>query len=176
MVGDGAPSAHTDGAPSTAAHDADPYAHARRLGGRAARGLILVLAVLFVGSSAWQLVRAIFVEGGATAPAYVLDPTCASGVHRLVVALDRAADRTVSAAARAMRPDEGVAMFRRELSPEWDTADVVERTCASSQGGEDAWAALQRLRSAEEQLARQSRTELAPLRHDLAAHLPADLR
>jgi hypothetical protein len=184
MAGDSVPSAEADRGPGAAgAHDpADPVANAvanaQRLGRRAAHGLILVVAVVFIGSSAWQIVHAIFVESAAASAPPALDPGCANGVRRLVGALDRAADHAVSSAEQpaTTRPEDVVALFRHQLSPEWDGAGDVERRCAASAAGADAWAALQRLRSAQEQLARQSRAELAPLRHDLAAHLPAELR
>ena len=42
--------------------------------------------------------------------------------------------------------------------------------------GRDAWAALERLRSAQEQLAREGSAVLRPLRRELGAHLTPDLR
>jgi hypothetical protein len=158
----------------------DRYSRARRTGKRAAHALILVVAVLFIGSSTWQLVQAVFLGNGG-AQARPLDPICADGLRRLSSALDRAAALVVAAPSPPAGPpaDDAVALFRRDLSPEWDGARAVEETCAASVNGEDAWATLTRLRSAHEQLARRGHAELAPFRHDLAAHLahlPVDLR
>src|SRR5262245_50036077 len=69
----------------------DRHARARRAGRRAAHALILLVAVLFVGSSAWQLVRAVFLGDAGAQAAGPLDPTCADGLRRLSSALDRAA-------------------------------------------------------------------------------------
>jgi hypothetical protein len=176
MVGDEA-SPPANGS-SREKRDDEGYAHARRRGKRAAHGLILVVSVLFIGTSAWQLVRAVFLGDAGATESNALDPACADGLHRLTAALDRASGPIVVSASQApaARPADVATRFRHELSPEWDVAGDVEKTCTASSAGADAWAVLARLRSAEEQLARQSRAELAPLRHDLAAHLPVELR
>ena len=70
----------------------------------------------------------------------------------------------------------GDADFSARLRPEWEEKDAVQRACSQSNQGLDAWAALARLRSAEEQLAPDGRGLLAPLRRDVREHLPADLR
>jgi hypothetical protein len=159
--------------------DAPPFGLARRRGKQAAHAFVLALAVAFVGSSALQLVRAIFFgsAGGSTA-ALRLDPECSDGVRRLVRALDRAnAAVAASSVARhgSVGTEDVAALFHGALSPEWDGAAAVEKRCAA-RGGEGAWTALERLRSAEEQLARRTASDLAPLRDELAAHLGADLR
>jgi hypothetical protein len=166
----------TAGSTRDEAAGGDPFAHARRLGRRAAHGLILVVAVLFIGASTSQLVRAIF--GGVAIPPPALDPSCAVGLRRLAMALDRAASTSIPAAQESVAspPDDPVAVFRLALAPEWDGADAIQRICTSSAGGADAWAALERLRSAQEQLTRRTRADLAPLREDLTAHFPTELR
>ncbi len=156
-------------------------ARARRRGARAAHGAIFVVAVLFIGSSTWQIVRAVFPElglAGGDAPLEGPDRrACAAGLRDLASALDRAASGVVVVTSPGQSaPEESAAAFQRGLSPEWNTAPEIERRCAATPDGEDAWAALERLRSAEEQLTRRSRAELGPLRRDLAAHLPSDLR
>ena len=70
----------------------------------------------------------------------------------------------------------GSASFAARLEPEWASAGSIEQACGQSSEGIDAWAALARLRSAEEQLAPRATAELEPLRRDVDAHLPADLR
>ena len=148
---------------------------ARMRGRRAAHGVVLVTAVLFIGSSTWQIVRALFAENHDSILVSPEQRACAVGLRELASALDRAASLVV-ASSYEDGANEAVAAFRRGLSPEWNTAVSVQRTCASSPEGVDAWAALERLRSAEEQLTRQSRAELGPIRRDLTAHLPSDLR
>ena len=69
----------------------------------------------------------------------------------------------------------GSAAFERRLDPEWSDRETIEAACSESSEGLDAWAALARLRSAEEQLAPRTE-ELGNLRRDVVAHLPADLR
>jgi hypothetical protein len=69
-----------------------------------------------------------------------------------------------------------MAALRPGLSPEWDRADEVRAACDAARGGPSAWAALERLRVAEEQSGRLGREELSSVRSDVAAHLPADLR
>lgn len=154
----------------------DPaLARARLRGKRAALAAVIVVAVLFIGSSAWQIVSALFFDGHGGVLVTPEQRACAVGVRDLAAALDRAASRIVASSSEIGTAD-AVAVFRRGLSPEWNTAGAVQRTCTSSPEGTDAWAALERLRFAEEQLTRQSRAELGPIRRDLTAHLPSDLR
>jgi hypothetical protein len=56
-----------------------------------------------------------------------------------------------------------------------DSAAVGE-ACSHSSAGLDAWASLLRLEEAERQLPAGSRVELATLRRNVFAHLPAELR
>jgi hypothetical protein len=150
-------------------------ARARLRGRRAALGVVFAAAILFIGSSAWQIVHALFAESRDGVLVSPEQRACAMGLRDLATALDRAASLVV-ASSYEVGTNEAVAAFRRGLSPEWNTAVSVERTCATSPEGAEAWAALERLRSAEEQLTRQSRAELGPIRRDLTAHLPSDLR
>lgn len=128
--------------------------------------IVIVVAIVFIGSSAWQIVPAVF--GVAIDPIPPSPPgsaarTCAEGVRRLEQALDRAADAA------------GSASFQARLQPEWGQRSTIEGACAASREGVAAWAALERMRSAEEQLAPRT-GEMASLRRDVIAHLPADLR
>lgn len=135
-------------------------------GKRAALVVVIVVAVAFIGASAWQIIPAVF--GVAITPIPAAPPgtaarRCADGVRRLKQALDRAADAA------------GSASFESRLEPEWSDRAAIEKACGESPEGLDAWAALARLRSAEEQLAPRT-GQLASLRRDVVAHLPADLR
>jgi hypothetical protein len=158
----------------------DPMALAARLRGkRAALGIVLVVSVAFILSSATQIIATVFGVGWTPlpsgTPAGSPERTCANGIQALTRALDRAGER-LSAVASAADDSETMAALRPGLSPEWDGAEAIESACARARGGLDAWAALQRLRVAEEQSGRLSREELSSVRRDVAAHLPTDLR
>jgi hypothetical protein len=145
----------------------DDAARARLQGKRAVLGVVLVVSLGIIGASALQIIPAVFGAGVRPIPASAPGTPgrdCADGIRKLVVALDRAADAA------------GSASFRTRLQPEWALEVSVRQSCRQSSEGLDAWAALSRLRSAEEQLSPHGGTELEPLRRDVNAHLPADLR
>lgn len=147
--------------PDTAPVDPDrALARARLRAKRIALGLIAAVAVVVIGSSTWEITASVF--GLGIRP--VTDRACAEGVRGLVRALDRAT------------PAAGSPGFAAALEPEWkDTAPLAD-ACARSPEGLDAWAALLRLRSGEEVLTGIPGDDFAALRHDVLAHLPADLR
>lgn len=148
----------------------DPaLARARLRGKRAALGVVIAITVGIIGLSAVQIVPAVFGAGITPIPAAqpgTKERTCAEGVRGLASALDRAADSA------------GSASFEQRLQPEWGAAGSIQDACKDAREGLDAWAALIRLRSAEEQLGPRAQrgAELEPLRRDVLAHLPADLR
>jgi|SRR5579859_5202395 len=142
-------------------------ARARLQGKRVALGIVFVAAFAIIGSSALQIIPAVF--GAQIVPIPAAQPgtserQCADGIRALYGALDRAAESAGSEA------------FATRLRPEWNDEGAVREACGRSSGGLDAWAALLRMRSAEEQLAARSPGELETLRRDVLAHLPADLR
>jgi hypothetical protein len=158
----------------------DPGAAAARLRGkRAALGLVIVVSLLFIVSSAGQIIPAVFGAGftplPAGAPPGSAEQRCAEGVRTLADALDRAGGRLSSVAAAADEEDIKAAL-RPILSPEWDRAEEVQSACDQAQGGPSAWASLQRLLMAEEQSGRLDRGDIRAVQRDVAAHLPADLR
>jgi hypothetical protein len=125
------------------------------------------VAVAFIGVSVAQIIPDVF--GAWVHPLPPSSPgsparICAEGVRDLAKALDRARDAA------------GGPGFGKALQPEWAGAPGIEQACARSSEGLDAWAALLRLRSGEEQLAREPGDPLAPLQRAVASHLPADLR
>jgi hypothetical protein len=152
-----------------------PVQRARRM----ANVFVLVLSVAFVGSSTWQIIAAVFGKGieplPAGAPADSPEAQCGTGIRSLAQALDRAGGRLAPVAIAA---DDTAIMdtLRPALSPEWDRADTVRAACDRAARGSSAWAALQRLRVAEEQSGRLDHDALSSVRRDVAAHLPADLR
>jgi hypothetical protein len=132
---------------------------------------VTLVAVAFIAVSVLQIIPDVF--GAWVHPLPTASPgspprICAEGVKALARALDRA-----SASA-------GSPGFDKALQPEWSDAPAVEQACARSSEGLDAWAALLRLRSAEQQLARRGGPppgeDLARLQREVASHLPVDLR
>jgi hypothetical protein len=154
-------------------------ARARLQGKRVALGIVIAVSVAFIGASAVQIVPAVFGVGITPvppAPPGSSARACADGMRRLMHALDGA---SAQAAAQASAADDEAALqarLRASLSPAWDTADEVRAACQQSREGLDAWAALMRMRSGVEEVARQGNVVLAPLRRDVVAHLSADLR
>lgn len=159
---------------SSAAASGDANAAVARAGLRWKRiSLVFVtlVAVAFIAVSVLQIIPDVF--GAWVHPLPPASPgsparICAEGVKTLARALDRA---TASA---------GSPGFDQALQPEWNDAPTVEQACARSSEGLDAWAALLRLRSAEQQLARRGGDppgqDLATLQREVASHLPVDLR
>ena len=177
----------------TASMDAatDDDARARIEGKRVAHVVVIVIALLFIGASAAQIIPAVFgwgVRPLAAASPVTAEGACGAGVRALAGALDRAGGQAWSSRELANRgggpvvdndPTGGEAamqVLRQGLAPEWNAQARIERACAESRDGSEAWAALMRLRRAEEQLVLGAFVELAVLRGDVAAHLPADLR
>ncbi len=158
----------------------DPAVAAARLRGkRAVLAVVVVVSLAFIASSSAQIIPAVFGAGFTPlpegAPAGSPEHSCAIGIRALAGALSRAGSR-LSAIASAADDSESMAALRPALSPEWDRADEVQQACTEARGGPSAWASLERLRVAEEQSGRLGREELDAVRHDVAAHLPADLR
>jgi hypothetical protein len=161
------------------ATEADLVVRARLRGKRIGLGVVIAVAVSFIGASAVQIIPVVFgADETALAAAAPASPerACALGLHGLLLALDRAGARGLSRTRSRVDADSALTTFRQALSPEWDDVEAVAQQCASSHDGLDAWAAVERLRIGEEQAVRRSRLELTPLRDDVVAHLPADLR
>jgi hypothetical protein len=160
--------------------DDDPTVAVGRLRGKRATFVVVcVVSVAFIVSSTVQITRAVFSVAVVPLPSGALlgspEQVCAEGIRGLSRALERASGR-LSSVASAADDAQTMAALRPSLSPEWDRADDVRAACDRAQGGPSAWAALQRLRVAEEQAGRLGREGLSSVRRDVAAHLPADLR
>lgn len=156
--------------------EVDRQVRARRSGRRAGHGVIIVLAIVFIAASGVQIIPAVFGIGVRRVPSMVAgspERGCALGVRSLATALDRAGVRAWSTRAAA---DDALDAFRRALAPEWNEEERVRTDCEKAAEGPEAWAALVRLKRAEEQALLHGADDLQPLRLDLAAHLPADLR
>jgi hypothetical protein len=166
--------------------------------GRRARGVaaaaVLVVAIAFVASSAWQILAAVFYAR----PPHVRPPTpaeaeCVVRLRSLEAALERGTDRATHATMAKAPPEPGAAdpatlaaqaaeraateaeahdAFEAALAPEWDDADSAKRACATTPRAREAWAALLRLRRGLEGGARKQAHEIAPLRRDFETRLP----
>ena len=145
--------------------------------------MLITVAVVFIGSSAAQIIPAVFrlrspprgAGGGATPD----EQACLRGVAQLTRALDRATGQTWTdgdAFVRDGQADRALTAFWRGLAPEWDATGDVERACAQSASGKETWAAVLRLRRAHEQVLLRDRLELLPLRRDVPSHVAEDLR
>ncbi len=130
----------------------------RAQGKRLGVAVVLGVAVLYVGASAVQIVSAVFgldVRPLPAGPPGSSAWTCAEGLLAL---------------SKDVSPPKGA-------SPrDWHPPEDVYRACAASPEGLDAWAALLRLEKTAENIPSAGPGELDPLRRDLFAHLPADLR
>jgi hypothetical protein len=160
--------------------DDDPtVAAARSRGKRVTFVIVCVVSVAFIVSSTIQITRAVFAVDVVPLPSRAAsgspEQMCAEGIRGLSQALDRASGR-LSSVASAADDAQTMAALRPSLSPEWDRADDVRTACDRAQGGPSAWAALERLRVAEEQAGRLGLEGLSSVRRDVATHLPADLR
>jgi len=147
-------------------------ARARLRGKRIALVAVIAVAVTFVGASAAQIIPAVF--GAGTKPIPPGPPgsnahACAEGIRALLRTMADDAPGTV------------------EPPGQRDAWGPAAEACGQSPEGLDAWAALLRLRQARAQLVSQTAAppesgrvrasaELDPLRHEVAEHLPADLR
>lgn len=158
---------------------------ARLRGKRVVLSVLVVAACLFVGLSAAQIIQAVFGAGiqplAPSGERGVHQQACVEGIRTLTEALDRAAARAVGVRAAATEWAEkqaivddslAIAAFNTGLSPEWDSENAVQERCGHDPQGTDAFAALLRLRLAEEQFVRRQVVEIAPLRRDVAAYLP----
>jgi len=150
----------------------DPSAAARLRGKRFALAIYGAFASVFVAMCTWEIVAGVFGIGAAAlptpGPGALAPEGCAADIRVLRAALDRALAASVTATDDAT----ALATYRRALSPEWDGEKSTEGRCASEPRGTDAFAALLRLRLAQEASLRRQIVEMAPIRRDLAAYLP----
>lgn len=135
--------------------------------GRSITSAIFVgIVTVFIVITTWQVARGVF--GKSTTKASVAPPpACVAGISRLSSALDRALGSTSQLA------DERAidAAFASAARPEWDDSSKVEADCAKTQEGQDAFAALLRLRRAEESFLHRQAAELSPMKQDVEAYL-----
>ena len=130
-------------------------------------GLYVTFAAAFVLLCVKEIVVGVFGlrEGTvATAAPGSTGQACAAGIRDLV----RALDRGVLAANAARDEKDAVARLDAALAPEWDRETTLAATCGSDANGAEAWAALLRLRRAEEGAAGRRAVLVGPMRADVA--------
>jgi hypothetical protein len=161
----------------------DDDSNARLRGRRVALVVVSAIAVAFIGASALQIVPSVFGTGRPPGPSTAEGAPareCAQRIRPLALAVDRASANAWST--HAIGSGDGanqgapLAAFRQALLPEWNDEAGVRGVCLKSPFGAEAWTALVRLRSTEEQIVLRDSSELLPIRRDFAAHLPAELR
>jgi len=165
----------------------------QRVASRVVYGTFLGVATAFILSSTVQIIVAVFGLDAAPLGGQVASPVgdapgspvaanaraCTEGIARLAGALDRSFARTAIAQAAGDDGPRGIdreealaASFRKDLAPEWDTEKAVEASCAGDTRSEDAFAALLRLKWAQEGFVRRQMVEIEPLRREVRAYLP----
>ena len=132
-------------------------------------GAFVAFAAAFVLLSVKELVVEVFgyrAAPVAEAPPGTPERACADGIRELSRALDRGA----LAAAGATDEKDAVARLGRALSPEWDRdrEQALAATCTREPNGAEAWAALLRLRRAEEGAAGRHAVLVGPLKAAVA--------
>lgn len=160
----------------------------QRVASRLVYGSFLGLATAFILSSTFQLVVGVFGVGseplaaadpspagpdGLNTPSTPSTQACADGIARLSAALDRNLARAVVPEGESVRTEEAaLAAFRKGLDPEWTEEAAIQQSCVNEPRGEDAFAALLRLKLAQEGLVRRQMAEIDPLRRNVQAYLP----
>jgi hypothetical protein len=133
-------------------------ARAALQGKRVALGVVMVASVVFIVATAVHVIPAVFGLSVVPLPAGAPgSAACAAGLRDL----ERGLERDDSASASASRAEEG---------------EATREACSLTPEGLQAWASLERLQVAGEQLKGRDPAALAQLKRDLAAHLPSDLR
>ncbi|HEX7664354.1 MAG TPA: hypothetical protein VF407_07590 [Polyangiaceae bacterium] len=126
----------------------------------------LAFAAAFIVSSTYQLGRGVFAttaKNGSVPP----PPACVAGISKLEAALDRGLAKASGAT------DEGAALsaFGAEAQPEWNDLPATQAACDPTPTGKDAYAALLRLRMADESFLKRRVADLSPIRRDVDAYL-----
>jgi hypothetical protein len=148
----------------------DPGEVGARRGTRVAIAALVVLAVAFALSSAWQLARGVFFDGEkGSEVARALDGKgeCARALRRLGAGVEHA----LVVSATAATEETAVAAFEGALRPALEGTPSAADVCEKEPGGTDAYAALERLRRAAEGVARHRAGDMAGARRDVAGLL-----
>lgn len=134
---------------------------------RAVFGLYVAFAAGFVVLCVEEIVVGVFgLRPGSIAGAPAGSPgrACGDGIRDLLGALDRG----VLAASAGHDEKDAVALLNAALAPEWSREGALAQTCAADANSAEAWAALLRLRRAEEGAAGRRAVLVGPMRADVA--------
>ncbi len=140
---------------------------ASRRGRRIVTAAFLIFAAAFIVTSTVDIARGVYDEHVASTEGPPPTAACVEGIKTLVGALDRA----VSVATSAKDEPSALSAFSSGAKPEWDAAYGTESACSTTPQGKDAFAALVRLRAADESFLKRRVAEVAPLRRDVDAYL-----
>lgn len=130
-------------------------------------GAYVTFAAVFVLLCVEEIVVGVFgLRAGtiATAPPGSPGHACAEGIRDLAKALDRG----VLAANAARDEKDAVRRLDAALAPDWDREPALAAACGSDANGAEAWAALLRLKRAEEGAAGRRAVLVGPMREDVA--------
>lgn len=135
--------------------------------GRSVSAAIFVsIVAIFIVITTTQIARGVFGKG-ATKSSNPPPAACVAGISRMNGALDRAVASTSQ-----ITDEHGVdAAFAIAVKPDWDDSDKVQADCATTPEGQDAFAAVLRLRRADETSLERHVAEVSPMKRDVAAYL-----
>jgi hypothetical protein len=139
-----------------------------RRGRSIAAGVFVSIVAVFIVITTTQIARGVFGLGAPKSGAGVAPPpACIAGISRMSSALDRA----VAATSQTTDAHAVAGAFANAAKPEWDDSDKVQVDCAATPEGQDAFAALLRLRRVEETSLGRHVAEVSPMKQDVAAYL-----
>jgi hypothetical protein len=134
-------------------------------------GVFVACAAAFVLLSARAVVWGVF-GLDATESASTMSASAAPACAEKIGGLARALDRGVAAAASARTQADARARMQAALAPEWDQEAATAATCTQDPRGADAWAALLRLKRAEEDAVERRAQSTGAIHRQLEAYLP----
>jgi hypothetical protein len=173
---DPSPPVDADAAPSAPSAPKGPLSARERRVRAAVYAVYGAFATAFVILSTWQIIAQVFgftaapLTAGVPAPPSTAGP-CAEGIRAFSAALDRG----VAASSTARTEAEALAQMRAAM-PEWEREAAIASTCGADPRGAEAWAALLRLRRAEEGAAGRRVVDVAAVRRDVEAYVGPDRR
>ncbi len=139
-----------------------------RRGRRIVSAAFVGVVSVFIVITTVQVGRGVFGKGAPSANGGIAPPpACVAGIARLDAALDRAMMTT----SRITEEDAVTPAFAQSTLPEWNESPKVEEDCNATPEGKEAFAAILRLRRAEESLLHRQVGELSPMKQDVEAYL-----
>jgi hypothetical protein len=144
------------------------------MSGESRRGRSIVSALfvgvvsIFIVITTAQVGRGVFGKNESKAsPGNAPSAACIAGISRLTPALDRA----LGIASPIADENASLAAFAAATLPEWNESPKIEADCNATPAGQEAFAAVLRLRRAQESFLQRQVAELSPMRRDVEAYL-----